>query len=65
MWNADDAAAQMGLLATGDWGGQSTPPYYNDVEMANANAMAGLMLDPLVEAKPSFGLLVSLDSHRR
>ena len=55
-------AAQMAFLATGDWGGQTAtendPRYYNDVEMANANAMAGLMADPGLEVVPSLGLLM-------
>ena len=30
-------AAGLSILATGDWGGVGKPPYYNDVQMANAN----------------------------
>eukprot|EP01046_Picozoa_sp_COSAG06_P003436 COSAG06_NODE_134_length_22423_cov_17.315445_17_plen_85_part_00 len=51
------AAGQMSLLATGDWGGIGSAPYFNDVEVANANAMAGVMADTGT-VTPSFGLLM-------
>jgi hypothetical protein len=47
----------MSLLATGDWGGIGSAPYFNDVEVANANAMAGVMADTGT-VTPSFGLLM-------
>eukprot|EP01043_Picozoa_sp_COSAG02_P004585 COSAG02_NODE_121_length_35326_cov_25.450819_17_plen_846_part_00 len=63
--HAVDAASGLGILATGDWGGIGTPPYYNDVQMANANAMAGVMADPLTEVVPSLGLLLGDNFYNR
>lgn len=47
----------MSMLAAGDWGGRETPPFYSEVELANANAMAGLMKTS-GQTAPSFGLLM-------
>ena len=36
-------AAGLSILATGDWGGVGKPPYYNDVQMANANVRSNAL----------------------
>jgi hypothetical protein len=48
--------AQMSILALGDWGGSADPPFYTDVEVANANAMAGVMAQ--ANPTPELGLLM-------
>jgi hypothetical protein len=63
-WAPTGADAQMSMLALGDWGGQPTPPFYNDVEVANANAMAGTMADN-GGTTPEFGLLMGDNFYTR
>lgn len=62
------AVAQMSFLATGDWGGQGHPPFYNDVEVSNANAMAGLIAEADKRAdtvKPSFAMMMGDNFYSR
>ena len=56
--------SQMSMLALGDWGGGDTAPFFNDVERANANAMAGVMADPDTKTA-SFGLLMGDNFYSR
>jgi hypothetical protein len=43
---------QMSFLATGDWGGVPWAPYYSQVQLDNANAMAGLAASLEPAARP-------------
>ena len=43
-------SAGLSILATGDWGGVGKPPYFNDVQMANANVRSNALRCSLTAA---------------